>query len=138
MRLQIRTAFLKIYHMEFKDLIVYKKSLEVIAELESNVFVLTNLDKSIKDQLKRASFSITLNISEGSSRFSYADRKNYFVIARGSAFECSAALDSIEVSIKQSFPEIKFILEEISKILFKMISNLDTKINEKKVKSKKL
>jgi len=137
MRLQISTAILKIYHMEFKDLIVYKKSLEVIAELESKVFVLTNLDKSIKDQLKRASSSIPLNISEGSSRFNPADRKNYFVIARGSAFECSAALDSIEVSIKQSFPEIKFILEEISKILFKMISNLDTKINDKKVKSKK-
>lgn len=83
MRLQISAAFLKIYHMEFKDLIVYKKSLEVVSELESKVFVLTNLDKSIKDQLKRASSSITLNISEGSSRFSPADRKNYFVIARG-------------------------------------------------------
>jgi hypothetical protein len=72
--------------MEFKDLIVYKKSLEITAELEAKVLVLTNLDKSLKDQLKRASTSITLNISEGSSRFSPADRKNYFVVARGSAF----------------------------------------------------
>jgi four helix bundle protein len=122
--------------MEFKDLIVYKKSLEITAELEAKVLVLTNLDKSLKGQLKRASTSITLNISEGSSRFSPADRKNYFVVARGSAFECSAALDSIEVSLKQSFPEIKFLLEEVSKILFKMISNLNTKINDKKVRQK--
>jgi hypothetical protein len=42
---------------------------------------------------------------------------------RASAFEYSAALDKIEMSYKCSFAEIKNVLEEISKMLFRMISN---------------
>jgi hypothetical protein len=59
------------------------------------------------------------------------------VIARASVFECSAALDKIEISHTFTFDEIKSALEEISKMLYKMISNLDIKINEKKTKSHK-
>jgi four helix bundle protein len=44
-------------------------------------------------QLSRASFSLMLNIAEGTSRFSNRDKRNYFVIARGSAFECLAILE---------------------------------------------
>ncbi|MSP69793.1 MAG: four helix bundle protein, partial [Bacteroidetes bacterium] len=39
-------------------------------------------DSYVKDQLGRASFSIALNIAEGSGKFSKADRKNYFTTAR--------------------------------------------------------
>ena len=34
-----------------------------------------------------------LNIAEGTSRFSNKDRKNFFVVARGSAFEYVAILE---------------------------------------------
>jgi hypothetical protein len=46
-----------------------------------------NFDRTTSDQLRRASFSIMLNIAEGSSRFSNKDRKNFMVVARGSAFD---------------------------------------------------
>ena len=118
--------------MQYKDLTVYKKSLEVISEIELKVLSIPNGDLNIKDQLKRAANSIILNIAEGSGRFSPADRKNFFVIARGSAFECSAALDKIEAVQKHDFTEIKNLLEEISKMLYKMISNLQNKIKAKK------
>jgi len=51
-----------------------------------------NFDRITKDQLRRASFSIMLNIAEGSSRFSNKDRKNFMVVARGSTFEFAAIM----------------------------------------------
>lgn len=46
------------------------------------------------DQLSRASESIVLRIAEGvGAEFRSADQKRYFRGARGSALECSAALD---------------------------------------------
>lgn len=118
--------------MQYTDLTVYKKSLEVNSELKTKILTMSQIDRSLKDQLRRASNSITLNIAEGSSRFSSADRKNFFVIARGSAFECASALDLIEDSDKKDFLYIKNLLEEISKMLFKMITNLKNQIDAKK------
>ncbi len=50
---------------------------------------------SIKDQLKRATFSIPLNIAEGTGKNTKADRKRYYAIARGSAMECAAICDIV-------------------------------------------
>jgi four helix bundle protein len=40
-------------------------------------------------------FSVALNIAEGSSRFN-AEEKRFYNIARGSALECAAVLDTAE------------------------------------------
>ena len=47
----------------------------------------------IKDQLKRAAISIPLNMAEGSGKYTLADRKRFYRIARGSALECAAICD---------------------------------------------
>jgi four helix bundle protein len=44
-------------------------------------------------QIRRAALSVHLNIAEGSSRKSEAERKRYYEIARGSLIEIDAALD---------------------------------------------
>lgn len=44
-------------------------------------------------QIRRASLSVHLNIAEGSSRKSEAERKRYYEVARGSIIEIDAALD---------------------------------------------
>jgi four helix bundle protein len=51
--------------MQYKDLTVYKKSLEVISKIERTVLSIPGLDMNIKDQIKRASNSIILNIAGG-------------------------------------------------------------------------
>ena len=69
-----------------------------------------------------------LNIAEGTSRFSNKDRKNFFVISRGSAFECAAILEYLieTKEINQDiFVESEKKLEEISKMLFGLIRGLD-------------
>ena len=48
----------------------------------------------LRDQLKRASLSVSLNIAEGSGRPSAADAARFYGMARGSAMECAAILDA--------------------------------------------
>lgn len=87
-----------------------------------------NFDRTTTDQLRRASFSIMLNIAEGSSRFRNKDRKNFMVVARGSAFECAAIIDYLyEVSEIDKDASDNYLnnLEEISKMLFGLIRGLD-------------
>jgi len=111
---------------DFQKLSVYHKaksfSIEISSLLKSRKF-----DRTTNDQLRRASFSIMLNIAESASRFSNKDRRNFLVIARGSAFECVAILEFLsetnEIEGKLS-QEYYFRLEEISKMLFGLIKKL--------------
>jgi four helix bundle protein len=67
--------------MDFEKHIVYQKAKEFNRMINEDVLSISSLDPILKDQLRRASLSIVLNIAEGCSRFSKADRKNYFVIS---------------------------------------------------------
>jgi len=112
---------------DFCKLDVYQKAKEFCI-LMNKLISKGNFDRTTNDQLRRASFSIMLNIAEGSSRFSNKDRKNFMVVARGSAFESAAILEYL-VEIK-AIEETDFIshinsLEEISKMLYGLIRGLD-------------
>ena len=112
---------------DFQKLDVYQKSKNFCKEIYS-ILDEKNFDRVTNDQLRRASFSIMLNIAEGSSRFSNKDRKNFMVVARGSAFECAAIIEYLyDVSEidKDSYDNYQISLEEISKMLFGLIRGLD-------------
>lgn len=48
---------------------------------------------SLRDQLERASSSVTLNLAEGAGRRAPADKAHFYAMARGSAMESAAVLD---------------------------------------------
>ena len=82
-----------------------------------------------KDQLQRASFSIALNVAEGSGRFSKPDRKNFFTIARSSVFECVAIIDILKdenTITNNEYYKLEQLADEISRILYVMVQNLKT------------
>ena len=115
---------------DFKQLGVYIKAKEFHLRVLSLIKSHANLNKTIVDQLWRASFSIPLNIAEGSGRFSKPDRKNFFIIARSSLFETVAIIDILkdsDVITEEVQMEIESRAEELSRILYVMIKNLNKK-----------
>ncbi|XOV66584.1 MAG: four helix bundle protein [Fluviicola sp.] len=114
---------------DFEKLTIYKKAKLFNSQIRSFINS-TPLDRTTKDQLRRASFSIVLNIAEGSGRFSNRDRRYFFVVARSSAFECVAILDVLrdeKILDQIEFENFYTKAEEVSKILFAMIKNLSAK-----------
>ena len=113
---------------DFEKLQVYNKAKEFNLQSRSFIKGQKSLDITIKNQLRRSSLSIMLNIAEGSGRYSKADKRHFYVIARGSCFESVAIFDclSLEGAItKELYGSYYFDLEEISKMLFSMIKKLE-------------
>ncbi len=116
---------------DFENLEVYKKSKDFYTQVSQIIIKNHKIDTVTKNQLKRAALSVVLNIAEGSSRFSKADKKNFSVISRGSVFECVAIFDLLkttELLPVNEFNRLYCQAEEISKMLFSMIKNLEKKM----------
>ena len=114
---------------DFENLEVYKKAKSFNSIIRKTILLPGSLDAATKNQLRRAALSVVLNIAEGNSRFSKPDRKNFCVIARGSVFECVAIFDILKDDDQLSidlFTSLYNQSEEISKMLFAMIRNLES------------
>lgn len=77
----------------FKKLVVYQKALDLAENISSLTESFPKGKGYIADQLNRASLSIAANIAEGNGRWHAKDRGHFFLIARGSAFECVPLLE---------------------------------------------
>ena len=82
---------------EFQNWTVYQKAVLLAQQAHVLCGALSQEgSRSISDQLRKASQSISLNIAEGSARYTKKDKANFLRIARGSVFECAAILDSLK------------------------------------------
>ena len=115
------------FMFDFEKLTVYQKAKVFDQNVLALAFSNSSIDKVIASQLKRASLSIPLNIAEGTGRSTKADRKNFYVIARGSAFECVAIFDILRERKNISsdkYSDFYKKSEELSMMLFAMIKHL--------------
>ena len=78
---------------QFENLFVYQKSVDFAEQVCTATEQFTRGYGFLVDQLHRASLSISASIAEGNGRFTKADRKNFFIIARGSVQECVPLLE---------------------------------------------
>jgi four helix bundle protein len=114
----------------FENLEVYQKAIDFAEQI-------TNLTEQfprgyyfLTDQLNRAALSITTNLAEGNGRFTKADRKNFFIISRGSAQECIPLLELAhrkKLISKQKVAELRNNLEIISKMISGLIKGIDNR-----------
>ena len=109
--------------MSYEKLHVYQCSIDFLCISTQVLEQLPSGQNVLRDQLKRASISVPLNISEGAGKRSKADCNRYFTSARGSAMECGAVLDVcyklnlIDEGLKNKGKEL---LERIVAMLTKM------------------
>jgi four helix bundle protein len=111
----------------FEKLFVYQKA---VAFADSACTLTKNFPRGyffLADQLNRAALSIAANIAEGNGRFTKADRKHFFGIARGSVQECVPLL---ELAARQGLlqadrhQQLKADLEEIARMPSGLINAL--------------
>ena len=113
----------------FQDLNVYQQTLTWIDRALdlSNALIIAN-QRSLSDQLTRASTSIALNIAEGNGRWHKAEKRQFYWIARGSAFECASIIHILKrrnLITETTQTESLENLEIISKMLSRLVQSTE-------------
>ncbi|KEY18654.1 four helix bundle protein [Kaistella antarctica] len=115
----------------FKELLVWKKSIEFVTEIYEITSVFPSEEKfGLVSQIRRAAVSIPSNIAEGNARRSSADYIQFLKIARGSGAEVET---QIIISKNLGFmndvkcEELTLKITEIMKMINGLINYLKTK-----------
>ena len=101
---------------------VYRRSLEVVAELGGVIRAIEGKDSALANQLRRASASVALNIAEGEHAMGRRKQAS-FSVALGSARECRACVHVGEalgyLRVGESAPALDG-LDHVIAMLFKL------------------
>lgn len=111
---------------KFEDLIAWQKAQDFTVEIYSSFIALK--DYAFKDQICRASISISNNIAEGFDRSSNADFSRFLYFALAS---CSEVKSMLYLAIKLKYLEVEkaniliINVTEISKIITGLIKSIN-------------
>lgn len=115
----------------FEKLQVYQKAMTFIDDAATLIESFPRGYSHLADQLGRASLSIATNLAEGNGRFTKADRRHFFTIARGSTQECVPLLElAARRGLLDPDPHaaMKVRLEEIGRMISGLINGLDKRV----------
>jgi four helix bundle protein len=116
-----KAMFLTLNHQQLDTYSVAKK---LVIEIYKTTIALPNEERyALRSQIRRATVSVYLNISEGASRSSSRDEKRFYEISRGSLVELDAAL---EICVELGY-FTKDQLQEVGSLMlrtFQMLSKL--------------
>jgi len=115
---------------DFERLDTYKLALEFCGDVENLLHDIPKNEFTLIDQLKRASISIPLNIAEGCGRWHDKEKKQFYFIGRGSAFECVPILSILEnkgLVKKEIIIQLRDKLTRLVQMLTKLAQSTDNK-----------
>jgi len=111
-----------------EKLIVYNRSLEFV-EFVENLLSEFKDRLNVYDQLDRSSTSITLNIAEGTGKFTSKDKNRFYDNARGSAVESAGCLDVLlkrnRITTEENVKGKELLFEIVSMLIGLIKSNSD-------------
>jgi four helix bundle protein len=81
------------HYLDHEALDVYRVALEFVRLVFELLREIPRSERDLRTQLKRAAFSIPLNIAEGTGKTTTPDRARFYATARGSSLECGSILD---------------------------------------------
>ena len=117
---------------DFKDLIVWKKSMELVEEVYCLVKKLPKEELfALSDQIRRSAISIPSNIAEGQGRNSVKEFIHFLAIAKGSKAELETQLllcVKINYLNNSDIENAINLIQEIGKMLNALQNSLKTKI----------
>ena len=105
---------------DFEKLLVYQKVKSQNTRILKLIYRQKDFDPYLKDQWKRATMSIAINIAEGVGRVGKSEKKYFYSVARSSVHECVAIIDilrSAELLEEEFLDEAYSGYEEMSKML---------------------
>ena len=115
-----------------ENLQVYQKAVDLADEVFARVEKFPRGHGFLASQVNRAALSVCANLAEGSGRFTAADRKNFYGIARGSVQECVPLLELARrrgLISTEDHVAFKERLEEISRMLSGLIAGVGKRNN---------
>ena len=116
--------FLQLNHHKFD---VYSAARSFVKECYSLTKLFTPNERfGMAQQINRAALSVYLNLAEGFSRKSEAERKRFFEVSRGSIIEIDAALDvaeDLDYCKREDLVELGTCLVRTFSMLSKLISH---------------
>ena len=115
--------------ISYKNLQVWQKSIElVVATYELTDLFPKEEVYGLTSQMRRSAVSIPSNIAEGSRRGTKKDYRHFLLIAYGSGAELETQIEiakRLPFGKKLNYLKVDGLLEEVMKMLNKMISNLN-------------
>ena len=111
--------------MTHKDLIVYKKSQELVGLTHKFIETLPKKEFDLISQMKKSLYSITLNIAEGAGRNSKSQFLFFLNVSLGSITELEAQYQiCLLTEMAKPDPEIEDLINHVSRLLINLIKSL--------------
>lgn len=114
----------------FENLDVYQRAVDLADRVISQTKDAPRGFGFLTDQLNRAALSISTNLAEGNGRFTKADRRHFFTIARGSVQECVPLLEVARrhgIIASDEHEAIRLELDEIARMISGLIKGLENR-----------
>jgi four helix bundle protein len=120
----------------FEKLEVYQKAIGLADTVSALTAQFRRPYWYLADQFNRASLSIALNLAEGNGRGTQADRRRFFLMARGSTLECIPAIEMCRrkgLLSPEACTQLRGELVDISKMLSGLIDHTGGGVREEAI-----